>query len=358
MPIPVGITTNHLRRGRNYFYEKLIWTGWPFGGSAGASGLSTGISTLFDVQNWNEAAEPTTRAEIEMLQMSQQPTAGDVTLTFTADPQNETNALSDGDLTAARAGERLMPASLKAVDHIAAKLDNSSGAVVDTFTGNVAVSSRRLTVLDKIFATRVAGLRSNNGRYDLTAQDVAALEAIGMTQAQAEALVGKGTMPLTTEQWLRILIDAHTVEVHDDFFSVSVTSDDNPFAPYVAKMDAGRLNRGIFLVLDRFANEGGNKVKFTVNRDADQDSYWTFDGAAFTQSDDAPWEPFVMAFDNLTIHATNDTGASGTQTVGVRTRVREVAMTDILAVLTGRVKTAGGVAGQTFAKAQVGLVSG
>ncbi len=356
MGIPMGLSAQKINRSNDYFYEKLVYTGWPFAGTGGASSLGTGNTTLFDVQNWNQAGKPTTRAEIAMLQFTQQAAAG-VTVAFTADPQNEGNALNEGDLIAARAGERFMPAARKAVDHIAAKLNNTTGAAIAGFVGNVAVATRRLTVLDKLFASQVAGERSTAGHYGLLTAENDALAAIGMTAAQATQLVGKGTMPFSTEQWLRVLIEAHTVEVHDDFFEVSVTSDDNPFAPYVARMDPSHRNRGIFLVLDRVAIEGAPKVLLTFNRDTDTDSYWTVDGAAFSQSDDAPWECFLAAFGHLTAHAILDTGGANL-TAGIYLRVREVAMSDILATLTGRVERASDLPGHTFSKALVGLMSG
>lgn len=353
----MGFDATKARRGQRYFYEKLVYTGWPFAGTGGASSLGTGTTTFFNVQNWNEPGQVATRAEIAMLQMTQQAATG-VTLAFTADPGNQIDSLNQGDLISARAGERFMSADIRAVDQIAASLDNSQSAAIAGFTGNIAVASRRLTVLDKLFATQVAGLQSSRGAYALLPIEQQALAKVGLTAASAAQLVGKGTMPFSTEQWLRVLIDAHTVTVHDDFFDLSVTSDDNPFAPYGAKMDPANPARGRFLVLDRIAIEGGDKALITVNRDSDTDSYYQVNGAAFVQSDDAPWDVFLAAFEHMTVHAINDTGATGTNTVGVRLRVREVAMSDILAVLTGRVTDASQVPGQTFWKALVGLMSG
>ncbi len=356
MPVPLGFDPAHARAAIRYFYEKLVWTGFPYAGNAAASSLATGGTTLFDVSDWNETGQPTVQAEIAMIQASQQAATG-VTLTFTADPANQRNALNGGDLTAARAGVRFMPAAITAVDRLASRLNNSTGAAIAGFQGNLGVAARRLTVLDKVFAT-VNGLQSTKGRFKLTAPEKAAVSAVGMTPAQVQALVTKGSrVPFSSEDWLRALIDAHTLQVHDDFFSVAVDSGDNSFATYQATMDPDNPARGRFLVLDRFAAESTPNVLFTVNRDADTDSYWTFEGSAFAQSDDAPWEVVLLGFDHISLHATNGPGASGSSTVGVRVRVKEVAMTDILAVLTGRGTDASQVPGQTFWKAQIGLMS-
>lgn len=349
MPIPIGVSGSKFQSARKYFYEKLYFTGWPFAGTAGASSLSTGITSLFNASTWNEPGQIAVRAEIEGAQFTQ---GANVTYTWTADPGNSREVLNQGDLSAARSGLRRMPSAIRAVDTLTSALNNATGAAVASFQGNLTVSARRLTVMDKVFAQSI-GLQSQHGAYSLTGEETAALQTAGMTLQDLLGLVGKGTLPYSTDQWIRLLIDAHTISVHDDFFTVAVSSSDNPFASYTAGMDSGNPARGRFLVFDQFACEGAANVAFTCNRDGQTDSYWQFNGGGFGASDDAPADIFLMAFQHATWHAILGPGASALN-AGVRIRVRDVAMSDILAALTGRTTN---LPGKTYAKSLIGLMS-
>lgn len=349
MAIPIGVSAAKLRRAQQYFYEKLVYTGWPFSGTAGASSLATGITQLFNTSAWNEAGQPTVRAAVEMIAATQK---ADVAFTWSVDPGNQRAVENQGDLGSARAGLRAMPARIAGVDTMQAQLNNTTGAAIAAWQTNLSVSARRLTIMDKV-AAQLAGLQSQRGAYNLTDDEQRALTDAGMTIAQVQGLVQKGTLPYTTEQWLRLLIETHTVELHDDLFSVAVSASDNPFVTYTAALDGENPTRGRFLVLDQVAVEGATNATFTVNRDADTDSYWQLNGAAFTQSDDAPWDVFLAAFQHMTVHAINGPGGAG-GTAQVRLRIREVQMSDLFAALTGRTKN---LPGKTYSKALVGLMS-
>ncbi len=362
MGTPLGFGARHAQAGASYFYESLVWTGWPFGGgTTGASSLATGTTNLIaGIPMWNRDAAASTVATIEMAQATQE--AG-VNLTYTADPDNQiaNNAQGQGDLGAARGGVRFMEAGARAVDSLAATLNNGTGAAVAGFQCNLGLSSRRLFAVEKLLAAQL-GLQSSSGAYTLTQAETDALQSLGTLngkgqvtatgEQQMAALAAKGSLPFALDEWLDRLIEARTVQVHDNMFKFTVDSATaQPFATYSASLHG---TKGRFLVLESVAIEDNPNVVLQFNRDADT-AWWSVNGAAFVQSDDAPWRVRLLARSMIQGLLAWGPGQTASVDAYVRLRVREVAMSDVMAVLLGIAKSPSQVPANTFNRAITGL---
>lgn len=324
-----------------YHLETLIYTGWPFAGSGGASSLPVGQTQIANASSWNVEGRPAWRADLDMIQVTQNP---DVTLTWSADPGNQINfGVQTGTTQAARAGVRQMTTGrISAVDTLSASLGNATSAAISGWQTNYAITMRRLTAADKILARR-DGLVSP--WYQLTPDEQDALKNLGIMnshgqvtttgQQRVDELVAKGTLPLSRRRIIDGLYMNRTYEEPLDLWYPLATEVDNPFAQYRASMTDA--TRGRFLVLHTLAIEGTPTVTVTVDRDG-QAGYMSVSGAAFVQADDEAWHPWIPATDYLNFHVI--LGPGGTQgNVAIRIGVATVSLSQYLAVLFGRVQS-------------------
>jgi hypothetical protein len=328
-------------QGARYHLETLIYTGWPFAGTGGASSLPSGQTQIANASSWNVEGKPAWRADLDMIQATQSP---NVHLTWSADPGNQINfGVQTGTTQAARAGVRQMTdVRISAVDTLSASLDNTTSSAISGWQTNYSVTMRRLTAVDKILARR-DGLVSP--WYQLTPDEQEALRNLGITNARGQVttsgqqrvdeLVAKGTLPLSRRRIVDGLYRNRMYEEPPDLWYPLATSVDNPFAQYRAAMTDA--TRGRFLVLHTLAVEGAPDVTVTVDRDG-QAAYMSVAGSAFAQSDDEAWHPWIPATDYLNFHVI--LGPGGTQgNVAIRIGVAAVSMSQYLAVLFGRVQS-------------------
>jgi len=354
MPNAFGAAQAQLAR---YYYERAVFTGWPFAGSGGASSLPTGTTPLFAASRWNLPGKPTWQAALEMLQVSPQ-TAG-VKVLWAADSSSQLNPVNDGDASAVRAGNRQMRVYVPGVDSLSLSLRNTTGAPVSGWQTNYAVSMRRLTALDKLMAQR-AGYGGAGTRYDLMAEEQAALNALGTTSVtglqQMKALEQKGTMPLSIERIMQGVYLNHLLGGPADLIPVVATSGDTIAAQYNAAMDPSDPTAGRFLVLTDLSVEGAPNVTVTIDRDGDN-GYLQVNAAAFTQADDEPWHLWIPAVDHLTIHVTQGPGNNAPSTnTALRVRVLTLEMNDVVAVQFGRITQPSDLPGQLYYKVVAGVV--
>ena len=348
MATSFGKTQAQLAR---YAYERLVYTVGPFS-------LLAGTNPVFSASKWN-AGNATWQARLEMIQGTQN---DQVQLLWTADPQNQTNALNQGYTAALPAGVRQQEMLLAGVNSMQVQVANTSGATINNFQTNYAVAMKRLTAADKLLA-KEAGLAGN--AYELSTQEVQALAELNLVKtdaqgsavvtksgrAQLDELVAKGTQPVGLERIMAGLWANRDLGSPADLFYPQASAADNPFATYQANMGGGDPTKGRFLVLTEIAMPGGPDATLTVDRDG-QLGYMMLNGAAFAQADDAPWKVWVPAVDYLTFHVTT-TGAPAN--VPVRLRVMALEMSEVLAVLFGLAAPAQ-VHGKTWAKAIAGVV--
>ena len=338
-----------------YLYEELVYTAGPLP----SPGLAAGATPLFSADNWNQRGRPTWQAAITMLQATQNPA---VALTWQADQQALLNQSQPGYTQALRAGLRQTPTYVPAVSKLALTLSNATGAAIANWQTNYAIAMRRLTAAEKLLAQE-AGL--TDSAYGLTAEESQALTQLDLIDQQGrvtktglqqlDELLGKGTLPRSLARLLDGIEQNRMTQSPADLWGVPVTSADNPWTSYVAQMDPLDPTKGRFLVLREIAVEGASSVVINVDRDG-QLGYVTLNGAAFAQQDDEPWHLWVPALDHLTFHITLAPGAAPT-TAYVRLRVEAVEMSDVLAVLFGRVTHPDQVGSpKTYYRALAGLV--
>lgn len=329
-------TTDQAQRAR-YALETLVYTGWPFAGTGGASSLGTGTTSLINATEWNESGKPTWRASVSMVQATQ---TSNVALTWTADPPDTSSfgfGSQPGPTLALPSGVRQARAKIAAVNTLTLALANTSGAAVASYQGNYGVTMQRLTAVDKLLAQR-NGMQGS-GWYALTPEEQSAVESLGAVPGHEadwlERQEASGYLPVSADDMKRRLYDNRIVEDAPDLWSVSATSSQAGFASYDARMQTA--TRGMFPILTELAVEGATNVTVLVNRD-NQLGYLSVNGAGFAQTDDAPWSLWIPATTRLSLQSVAGPGNTATTTsANIRVRVAWCSMSEILAVLFGRI---------------------
>ena len=322
--------TNQAQNAK-YHYERLVYT-------YGSTTLATGKSPVFSAQQWNHggATYPEWQARLEWFAASQN---ADVTLKWTADPQNSRGVQNPGFTEAARASTQGQNLLIEGVQQLDLNLDNTSGSTVANWQLNYAVAMRKLLAADKLMRQQ-AGLSG----YALTNQEMAAAVALGFgvqtgngfawTDKGIEGLVNKGTLPLGMDRLMDAIYKNRTLSTTEDLWYPQSSTGDNPFATYNA--DLSGLAKGTFPVLTGIAIEGAPNVNVTVDRDG-QLGYMQVNGAAYVQANDAMWDCWVPAMSYLTFHVINNVGNSVAANVGIRLRIATLSMSEVLAILYGRI---------------------
>lgn len=313
-----------------YYYERLPYTGWPFAGTGGASSLATNTTTLFYVAYWNLPSEPSTwRAQLEMIQATQNTS---VTLQWESDPQNQLNNTADGTTSALPAGTRQQPLFIGGVQSLKLTLNNSSGAAISGWQTNYSVGMKKLTVAEKLLAKR-----ANLQGYSLSALEKQALKEVCMSQDELMALVAKGTLPLGIERIQQGIYENRVLSASTDLWYPQATTTANPFAKYETKYDPSRPTEGRFGIVTEISIEGSDNVTLTLDRDGQQ-NYMGVNGAAFVQADDSPWQVWIPFLSYANFNVALGPGASSSTNVGIRIKVLEVEMSDVIAVQFGKIQ--------------------
>lgn len=353
-----------------YYYERLLYTGWPFAGTGGASSLNNGTTSLFNAQAWNPVQGFTWQSRLEMLQTTQN---SGVNLTWSADGKAN---VGPGTTSAFAANLRQQRLNVNGVHSLSLSLVNTTGSAVAGWQTNYAVGMKRLTAAEKVLYQRAGRTESE---YSLNAAEQAALVALDMLEmttqngkrvpvldqngnpvvkrsgaAQLKDLIEKGTAPIGIERVMSGLYDNRVLQERDAAYSVAATSADQTFG-FSANFDAAHPTQGTILVLTEIAVEGAPNATITVDRDG-QPGYMQVNGEAFAQTNDEPWHVWVPATQYLTFHAALGPGGSGSVTTPVRVKILEVEMSDVIAVQFGLVHHANDLSKpDVYYKSLVGL---
>lgn len=348
MSLQFGI--NQAQNAR-YSYERVLYTGWPFAGTGGASSLNNGTTSLFNAQQWNPVQGFTWQSRIEMLQTTQN---ANVNLTWSADGKPN---VGPGTTAAYPGNTRQQRVNVNGVHSLSLSLTNTSGAPITPWQTNYAVAMKRLTAAEKVLYQRAGRTESE---YLLNAAEIEALKNLDIVEtttqngkrvpvldangqpivkssgaAQLKALIEKGTQPLGIERVMSGLYDNRVLSEQTDAYPLSVTAADQTFG-YTANFNAAQPTQGTFLVLSEIAVEGATNATITVDRDG-QPGYMQLNGEAFAQTNEEPWHVWVPATQYLTFHVTNGPGATGTNAANIRVKIVEVEMSEVIAVQFGLV---------------------
>lgn len=316
-----------------YHYERVPYT-W------GPSTLNPGTTSVTSTQSWNKQGSvyPEWQARFEWFEIAQN---AEVALTWQADPQNTRGVQNVGTTTAFRSGTQRQRLLIEGVQQLNLNLVNTSGSAIDNWQFNYAVAMRRLLAADKLMRQN-AGLSG----YKLNQREISAAVALGFgtvtpsgtfewTQSGINVLVAKGTMPLSMERLMPAIYENRIVGTTEDAFPVASSTADNPFKTYYAQLNG--LSGGTFPILTGIAIEANPNVVVTVDRDG-QLGYVQVNGGAYVQATDQMWDCWIPATDYLAFHVTNATGNSTTATVNIRLRIETLAMSEVLAILYGRIQ--------------------
>ncbi len=346
--------TSQAQNARLY-YEKLVYTGFPFAGSSSSS-LNTGITTLYNASRWNKQNNPTWQSRLEMVQGTQN---SNVTIKWSADAQNMmqgSNAASQ-QTNSLPSGQRQLPMMVPGIDSALLQLNNTNGSATSNYQFNYAVGMKRLNVMEKLMA-RLAGY--GNAGYSLTATEKAALDSLGISRSgksglqQAQDLVSKGTSPIGIERILNGIYENRTLHKEPQMFYPTATTADTVVATFNASIDPQDPTSGKFVVLTDIAVEDAANVTVTVDRDG-QLGYMQVNGAGFVQADYSPWQCWVPAVNYLTIHVTDGPGNTANTDCSLRFTVQEFDMSDVIAVQFGLIEHASDLPDGVFSKALIGL---
>ncbi len=320
-------------QGAKYHYERLVYT-------LGSTALATGKTPVFTAQQWNRMGStyPEWQARLEWFEVTQN---ADVTLQWTADPQNTRGVQNPGFTYAARNGEQRQRLLIEGVQQLDLNLNNTSGSAIDSFQLNYAVGMRHLLAADKLMRQQ-AGLSG----YSLTKNEEDAAVQLGFgvqtpsgfawTDKGIEGLVNKGTLPLGIDRMMDAIYKNRILSESTELWYPQSSTADNPFATYNANLSG--LAKGTFPVLTGIAIENAPNVNVAVDRDG-QLGYMNVNGPAYVQADDQMWDCWIPALNYLTFHVINNTGNSAAANVGIRLRIATVAMSEVLAILYGRIIT-------------------
>lgn len=344
--------TNDISLFRRW-YEKWIYTGWPFAGSDGASSLGIGNTPLIsDMRGWNPADGATLEVAVEMLQGSQN---ASVLLNWIADPQNYLNGGNNAGYTSAfRGGARLMDTSIRAVQSFQVSLQNNNPAAQAGWQTNYAASIRRLTVAEKL-AAQAQGLQG----YDLTDIEKEALRQLNIAGdgGAVADLIHKGSQPFYWDRVLGAVYRNRMQEEPWDFQSISVSSSGATPLQYKS---ARRGAEGRVLILTGLLAPGAPNVTLNLVRDGQGQStagYKVANVAGWAQTDDQPWDVWIPAMDYLTLNFALGPGNAGPTTANIGVRVATVELSEVLACQFGLVRSASALQNpDTFWKTIVGLV--
>ena len=331
-----------------YFYERLVYT-------LGATSLPAGITTLCNVYGWNPKAGPTMQARLEMLQATQN-TA--VQLSVSADPGNALQTVSSQGYTSAlRANYEQEEVMVPAINSIQLQLNNLTGGPVAGWQTNYAVAMRRLTAADKIMYSKGGYVG-----YTLTSDEKTALKQLDLGKningvftpdaSSIAQLVSKGTLPLGLDRVMQGVFDNHKMSsAPDEFYFTNVSTTDNPFNTYRSALNDSDPTKGSFGVVTEIAIEGAPNVVLTMDRD-NQLTYFQVLGQSFLQTTDTPWKVFIPFLDYATFHITTPSGLAN---ASVRIKVERYGMSDILAVLFGRILHPSDLTGDLYYKVIAGV---
>lgn len=321
-------------RAARYHYERLPYT-W------GPQSLTTGTTPIVSAQKWDRTGTlyPEWQARLEWLESTQNK---DVTLTYQADPQNTRNIQNPGYTIATRNGEQRQSLQIEAVQQLTMTLNNTSGAAISNWQLNYGVAMRHLMAADKVMRQQ-AGLRG----YALNKDEVDAAVALGFGTGSSPSdfqwddkgisvLVDKGTLPLSMDRLMPAIYENRILEISDELWYPESGTGDNSFATYNAALQT--LSSGTFPVLLGIAVENSPNVTVSVDRDG-QNNYLQVNGSAYVQTNDHAWDCWIPALDFLTFHVTNGSGNSTSANVAIRLKIATVAMSEVLAILYGRINS-------------------
>lgn len=331
MPSSFGVAAAQAVR---YAYERLVYT-------AGPLTVPPAVLTIFSAQNWNRPAGPTWQAQLVGIAATRVP---DVRLTWSADPPNQLNPVSQGAALALPEGLAMQEMYVAGVQTLMLQVSYTGPDPLPDYHLNYAIAMRRLTAADKILAQR-AGLQG----YRLTTEEEQALKNLDLAREingrlvvdkagldQLRELVNKGTSPISRSRLTAGLYENRITQGPADLFTITVDTTDNVFAYYRADLDPSRPTRGRFLVLTELAIplSPPPDIWLRVDRDGQQ-GYLELRGSAFQQPGGA-FDLWVPAVDHLVLRASLASGSTPVE-VPIRARVLALEMSEVLAVQFGLV---------------------
>jgi hypothetical protein len=319
-----------------YWYERQIFTYGPVA-------LAAGLSTVFTATNFNpNPKSPDWVAELVGIWVT--PNAN-VQLQWVYDNQVGNQSSAQGFTDGSKSGVNQVAVGAPAARNLQL-LVNNTGGVVANFQLTYEVAMRRLSAADKLLLG-----------YDLSAQDLQNLSMLdrggpngqqvtGLQQVRD--LVDRGTSPASIEFQISRTLDNRRLGDHPSgglfHVNASVSSNSNAFTTLQAAP-------GEFLVLRELAVEGGQAITLFVDRDGDS-NYLQLNGAAFVQTLDNPWLPFIPALQvlNFKVSAT-----APLDNVPVRIRVERYRMSHLWRVRLGLVRDRDPATGDAYEKVWAGI---
>ena len=317
-----------------YWYERRVYTYGPLSLQPGYSTIFTASPIAPDPQH------PDWQAALLGMWVTNSPY---VQLTWIADDAQEGSSVTQGWTDAARAGLRRIAVFAPAVRQLTLTAYNTSTSAISNFTLVYEIGLKRLTVAEKLLYG-----------YGLTPSDLARIHGLQLSDVQA--LVERGTAPVPIEQEIVRTLDNQMLgeytgasglwhaEASTTTAEASTTTAGVPFASVQVKT-------GEVAVLREVAIEGAAPVQLYVDRDGDL-GLLTLNGAAFTQANDAPWQPFLIALNTFQFRVVAQT----TTTAPIRLRVTRHPLNSLWRVRTGVAAAADDVPGDAFAKVWAGIV--
>jgi len=310
-----------------YWYERRIYTYGPLS-------LNPGYATVFNaVPVASDPRHPDWQAALLGLWVTDSPY---VQVIWIADDTQEGASATQGWADAARAGLRRFNVFAPAVRQLSLAVNNTSSSAIANFILVYEIGLKRLTVAEKLLFG-----------YGLASSDTARIG--GLSLQDVRALVERGTAPVPIDQEIERTLDNQLLGEYNGVSGLwhaeaSTTTTGVAFASVQVK--AGEM-----AVLREIAIESAAAVQLYVDRDGDL-GLLTLNGAAFTQANDAPWRPFIIALNTLQFRV----AASSTTVAPIRLRVTRHHLNTLWRVRTGVASAPADVPGDAFVKAWAGIV--
>ncbi len=277
----------------------------------GPTSLPTGLTTVFQVQNWNKSSDGAAKACIlESLAMTQQAFSNNagVQAIWTADnvPSDSAQGWADG----FRAGLRAYPTRAIAKDNLKLVLSNTTSAPISGFQCNYGVSVVSLNLFQRLL----------NG-WPSNAADQAAISSLQQAANTAnpsnpknisneiQQLLQSGYRPFSLAQMLTSLFENRRVSNPKNCVPFHLAVGTGATASPTKTIN---VPNGLVYILRGISLEGSPSMNLVIDRDGDSALINQLNGAAWVQADDLPWEFFVPFNDHIGVTAN---GSSATYVV-------------------------------------------
>jgi len=296
-----------------YRDEEVLYT-W------GPNTLNTGITTVFDVSDWNPNDDPGQKVAV-LTSLAATQNSG-VQLLWTYDGTSSSPA--QGWTDALPSGLRPWGLNAQAASRLSLAINNMTGAAVNGFQLNYTVRVKALSVAEKLFYGYPVP--------DSDLEQVALLpQESGMSGIQqVQALLSKGTLPIDFRtRTFDALFRNRRMPDYGSAIPMHITIPANSQGAQISIP----LRSGQYGLLTKLGIEGQPAIVVSVDRDTDT-GYMTVNGAAFASADDAPARVFIPA---KTRYVINVTGAAGTY--AVRPTIYILQPSDLLTIHLGLATT-------------------